>query len=264
LVLKEILLPMEAFTMRRVLALVPLLATFSVLSAQTAPNFDAILNLVTNKHGGAALNVANSRLAGTLSTPGAAAVPFTLTLQDRSLRIEVQKPTGLFAEIRQDRRGQAVSGDKRAFPDQLPLYSSAINMAPAFGLVHYKTDVRFARVVATAPDGSLGLRFVEGVPAGAKPSPFVQPKAIVTFWLDSTYQIQSVSYADSGNPSFVATYKYYYAGALTAPFLQPKKVDFSVGQQTLWSADVSAATVNVALAADFFAIFIKNPIQQKP
>lgn len=250
--------------MRRVIGFFLAVAAFSLLSAQTPQNFDTLFSLVTNKHGGPALNVVNARLAGAVSYSGAAAVPFTLTLQDRSLRFEVQKPNELFTVIRQDRRGQAISGDKRAFPDQLPLYSSAINMAPAFALLHLKNDLRFSRSVVTAPDSSLGLRFTEGVPPGAKQPPFVQAKTIVTFWLDSTYQIQSVTYADSQNPSFAAAYKYSYAGGLTGPFLQPKKVDFSLGQQLLWSADVATAAVNAIVPADFFAIFIKKTENVRP
>jgi hypothetical protein len=177
-----------------------------------------------------------------------------LTLQQRLLRFEVQRPTELFTVIREDQGGQAIHGAKRNFPQRLPLYSSGINLAPIFALIHFQSDPRFSRSVVKATDGSTGLQFTEGVAPGFKEPLFAGAKSIVTFWLDSAYQIQSATYADSQNLLKLVIYKYSYASVLTTPFVQPQKVDCLQGSLNIWSTAIAAATVNVSVPSDFFQI----------
>ena len=218
--------------MRRLIAVILFLTASAFSFGQSPQTFDSVYSQVIAKYGGASLDVTNARLAGTMTYPGQAALPFTLTLQQRSLRLEVQKPTELFTAIREDRREQGIHGSQRDFPDQLPLYSSAFNMAPIFALLHFKADARFTRSLVSAPDGSLGLQLVDGVPPGAKEPPFAQPKTIITFWLDAAYQIQSITYKSDRNPALSVTYKFTYPG-LSSPFLQPASVVYFFGERLI-------------------------------
>jgi hypothetical protein len=243
--------------MRRLIAVILFLTANAFSFGQSPQTFDSVYSQVIATYGGAALDVTNARLTGTITYPGQAAAPFTLTLQQRSMRLDVQRPVELFTAIREDRRGQAVHGSQRDFPDQLPLYSSAFNIAPIFALLHFKTDARFTRSLVTAPDGSLGLQLVDGVPPGAKEPPFTQPKTTITFWLDSVYQIQSITFKSDRNPALSVTYKFTYPG-LSSPFLQPASVVYFFGDRVMWTAIITATSVNVAVPADFFAIQGRN------
>ena len=217
-------------------------------------DFQTILNSITAKYG-RVLDVTNTELTGTITYAGkTAGTPFTLTFRQREVRCEFQDVTGTVVSIRQDGRVQHTRGGKIGFPNQSALFSSHVNLSPVFGLLSFNNDDRFTSSVVTAKDGSVGLSFREGTPRGQVPPPFPQPKLIVTFWLTSTYLIESASYTYDDKRDVLVTYRYTHDLSVPGAFLQANNVELLTGTTSVWRADISKTRNNVTLTTDFFKI----------
>ncbi|HEY2930312.1 MAG TPA: hypothetical protein VGK99_01085 [Acidobacteriota bacterium] len=141
-----------------------LVVTFSIFChviGQSTPTAQKLVDDVVAKYGGKALDATNFRLNGVAST-AKGVFPFTVTVQQRKVRAETVRNDTTITEISSDRYGQIIEGSKRGYPDQLPVFTSSINICPILTLLHFSKDARFSASTAAAPSSLTALRFTEG------------------------------------------------------------------------------------------------------
>jgi hypothetical protein len=92
------------------------------------------------------------------------------------------------------------------------------------------------------------------MPPGFKPPPFPQPRSIVTFMINSEFEIVSVAYEDDQKTYSPVTFDYNYSTRILTPFLQPGRIDRRNSPISSDTFTIALASSNVTTSADFFDI----------
>ncbi|HEY2976240.1 MAG TPA: hypothetical protein VGJ48_27240 [Pyrinomonadaceae bacterium] len=218
-------------------------------SQGAATTVDEVIAEVLARYGSVA-DAGNFQLLGQISYRNQPSHAFTLTLEKTYSRLEVANPAEQTTIIRRDSASQSIRAGKMDPPTRARISEAGLNFVPIAALIRFKNDRVYSRKLVTGSDNSQGIRFVEGVPPGFQPSP-LQRKTTVTFWLDSSRRITSLTFVES-EASASRTYVFGYEQSVTAPFLQPNTVIGFFGPSQALSLQVSAATKNVLIPAGFF------------